>query len=94
MQSKTNNVNEVVFRGVLTALQRTNKEQWVGTMTDLSSVISRSITRQQRALLPGSPSALRVVINRVVNRIRNQGIGVRFGRAPNRMRTRFVKFAL
>jgi len=94
MQSKTNNVNEIVFRGVLSALERQNAEQWIGTMTDLGSEIRRTLTRKERQMLPGSPSALRVVMNRVVNRIRNRGVSVRFGRATNRMRTRFVKFAL
>lgn len=95
LKSKTNvrkNVaEEIVSRGVSSIMER--RSVWVGTMTELNSALNRVLSKKQRSLLPGSPSALRVIVNRVVNRIRNRGIGVRFGRTTDHVRTRFVRFA-
>jgi len=95
--SKTNNeentVDNVVFNGVYSVVERQNDGVWKGTMSELTTALRRVLSQKQRTLLPGSPSALRVVINRVVNRIRNRGISVRFGRATNHTRTRFVRFS-
>jgi hypothetical protein len=87
----TTNVEEMVVRGVSSIMER--NAMWLGTMTDLTTALNRVLSRKQRSLLPGSPSALRIVINRVVNRLRNRGIGVRFGRTTDHSRTRFVRFA-
>ena len=83
------NVNELVFTKLNTILT----SNWTGTMTNLMSAIKKVSNRRERNMLPGSPSALRLVINRVVNRLRNRGIGVRFGRTTDHTRTRFVKFS-
>jgi len=88
-----NSVDEVVFRGIVSVIERHTASIWTGTMTDLISAVNRVISKKQRTILPGSPSALRVVINRVVNRLRNRGVSVKFGRAPDHTRTRFVRFA-
>ena len=101
LNSKTNvrrntaesNVQDVIFRGVSSIVERRDDSIWVGTMTELTTALNRVLSRKQRTLLPGSPGALRVVINRVVNRLRNRGIGVRFGRTSDHTRTRFVRFA-
>lgn len=86
-----NNVDEIVVRGI-TAVVSVG-DTWVGSMTDLSTALRRVSSKRQRTALPGSPAALRVVINRVVNRLRNRGVGVRFGRTTDHTRTRFVRFA-
>jgi len=86
------NANEVVFQGIVSFITDKSNGKWTGTMTELTTRLNKTLNKQERSFLPGSPSALRVVINRVINRIRNQGVGVKFSRAPNRMRTRFVKF--
>ncbi len=95
MKRKTNvrrNVaEEIVSRGVSSIMER--RSVWVGTMTELTSALNRVLSKKQRTLLPGSPSALRLTVNRVVNRIRSRGIGVRFGRTTDHVRTRFVRFA-
>ena len=83
--------NGVVFRGISSVMQSNNV--WFGTMTELTTALNRVLSRKQRNLLPKSPSALRLVVNQVVNRLRNQGIGVKFGRTTDHGRTRFVKFA-
>lgn len=89
----TTNVEDVIFRGISSIVERHNVSIWTGTMTELTTALNRVLSKKQRTLLPGSPGALRVVINRVVNRLRNRGIGVRFGRTSDHARTRFVKFA-
>lgn len=87
-----NNVEEIVLRGIISIMER-NMSVWTGTMTNLTTALNRVLSQRQRTRLPNSPSALRVVINRVVNRLRSRGIGVRFGRTTDHSRTRFVRFA-
>jgi len=98
--SKTNNrrisaidsVDDIVFRGVSSVVEKQSKDMWIGTMTELARALNRVSSKRQRTILPGSPGALRVVINRVVNRLRNSGIGVRFVRTTDHGRTRLVRF--
>ncbi len=86
------NVDEIVLSKIDTIVKNQSGSRWTGTMTNLTTALNRVLSRKQRTLLPGSPGALRVVINRVVNRLRNRGIGVRFGRTTDHARTRYVRF--
>jgi len=81
-------VNNTVLDGVLRVLD--NRNVWTGTMTDLRKELVTYIGNKSN--LPRSPSALRVVLNRVVNRIRVRGISVKFGRTTDHTRTRYVRF--
>ncbi len=85
-----NNVDDIVFRSISSVVER--EDMWIGTMTELSAAINRVASKRQRTILPGSPSALRIVINRVVNRLRNRGISVKFIRSSDHGRTRLVRF--
>lgn len=87
------NVDDVVLSGILTVLVRSNVRGWSGTMTDLQVALVRVLGKRRSQALPGSPGALRVVVNRVVNRLRTRGISVRFTRTPDHARTRFVRFS-
>lgn len=84
--------DELVLRGIKTVVENHSDGIWIGTMSALITSLNRVLSKKQRTLLPGSPGALRVVLNRVVNRIRSRGIGVRFGRTTDHARTRFVRF--
>jgi len=86
-------VDDVVLSGILTVLVRSDVRGWSGTMTDLQTALVRVLGKRRSLVLPGSPGALRVVVNRVVNRLRTRGISVRFTRTPDHARTRFVKFS-
>lgn len=88
-----NNINDVVLRGISSIMGRQSVRTWIGTMTELTTALNKVLSRRQRTLLPGSPSALRMIIDRVANRLRNKGVGVRFGRTSDHTRTRFVRFA-
>ena len=88
-----NSVNDMVFRSIVSVVERQSGGFWIGTMTELTTALNRVLSKKQRTVLPGSPAALRMIINRVVNRLRNRGIGVRFGRTTDHSRTRFVRFA-
>jgi hypothetical protein len=92
MQQEVSDVSEIVFRGIVSIVRKQSSSGWTGTMTSLTSALNRVLSKSQRTQLPGSPSALRLVINRVANRLRSRGIGVRFGRTTDHGRTRFVKF--
>jgi hypothetical protein len=91
--NRTVDVDNVIFRGINSIVERQAEGTWIGTMSELNTALNRVLSKKQRTLLPGSPGALRVVINRVANRIRNRGIGVRFGRTTDHSRTRYVRFA-
>jgi hypothetical protein len=85
------NVNDIVFSGILNVVNRNRTNKWSGTMTDLGSLLRRVLSKKQSAVLPKSPSALRVVTNRVVNRLRNKSVSVKFVRSTDRARTRLVR---
>jgi hypothetical protein len=89
--SKTQSTDNVVLEVILSTLNAAS--QWRGTMTELDSVLVSSIGRNRTKLsaLPGSPSALRVVLNRIAPRLRARGVSVKFGRTTDSTRTRFVK---
>src|SRR5574338_1622112 len=91
--SKSNIVDNVITRGINSIVERQSGGTWIGTMSELNTALNRVLSQKQRTLLPGSPGALRVIINRVANRIRSRGIGVRFGRTTDHSRTRYVRFA-
>jgi hypothetical protein len=87
-----NSVNDIVFRGITSIVENQSNRIWVGTMTNLTVALNRVLSQRQRTITPGSPSALRLVINRVANRLRSRGIGVRFARTTDHSRTRLVRF--
>jgi hypothetical protein len=84
-----NTVENNILEGVLKVLDK--NKIWLGTMTDLSVELVKNLGK--KTTLPRSPSALRVVLNRVVNRLRNRGISIRFGRTNDHTRTRYVRFS-
>jgi len=88
--SKTNEVSNVVFESVKSVLNK--RGNWTGRMTDLDTLLRRDLKKNVPENWPGSPSALRVRLNSVVNRLRNAGMSIRFVRASNRTRTRLVRF--
>ena len=90
MSNNTNvtTVDNVVVETVAAFVQANG--EWTGTMTQLSKKIARVAGRNNRSYLPGSPSALRRVIDRNSRRIRSRGISARFNRTPDKMRTRIV----
>lgn len=90
-KTQTSN-DEVVMNGVLAMASRGSAAPWIGTMTQLNEVLAKMLGKRDRKLLPKSSSALRVALNRVVNRLRNRKISVKFGRTTDHTRTRFVKF--
>lgn len=100
LNSKTNSrkntttvsVDDVVLNGVLAVLDR-KQNKWVGTMTEVGNAITDVVGKSVRKNLPGSPGALRVVLNRIVQRLRSRGVSVKFGRTTDHTRTRFVRFA-
>lgn len=87
--NKSINTDEIIINGVMQMAQRGGT--WSGTMTSLQRELSREVGANRKSL-PGSPSALRVALNRVVNRLRNRRVSVKFIRANDRARTRTVKF--
>ena len=92
--NKTSSVNDLVLGNILSVMDM--NRSWSGTMTDLNDLFLDLAGRSSRRLaksLPKSPSALRVVINRVANRLRTRGISVKFGRTTDHSRTRFVRFS-
>ena len=88
-----NSINKVVVSGVVTLLNRTRSGEWFGTMTDLGTRLSSLVGKQAREELPGSPSALRVAMNKALRSIRAHGVSVEFGRTTDHSRTRYVRLS-
>jgi len=82
-------VDDIVVNGIKQTFMNKPSGSWMGTMTELQSILNKSMGESN---LPGSPSALRVVLNRTVNRLRSRGISVKFARTTDSARTRYVKF--
>lgn len=91
--SKINSVDNLVLEGILNTLKGAEHHTWLGTMTELKPYLSIGLTKNKKNILPVSPSALRVVINRIVNRLRTRGVSVKFGRTTDHSRTRFIKLS-
>ena len=91
---KNTTVNDIVVNGVVSLLDRTSKGSWVGTMTELRTKLTKLVGTKNLELVPGSPSALRVVMNRVTRRLRTSKVKVSYTRSPDRNRTRFVELSV
>ena len=91
--SKIISLDDTVLNGIIKVIDRKDNMMWKGTMTELSTVLVRVLGKKRSTILPGSPGALRVVVNRVINRLRSRGISVRFARTTDHVRTRYVRFA-
>lgn len=93
LNSKINNeISDAMFNGVRTILSR-RTTPWIGTMTELDASLNRVLRDRVPSDWPGSPSALRVSFNRVVNRLRNAGVSIRFTRSTDHTRTRLVRLS-
>lgn len=94
LNSKINLVDNLVLENVISVMDM--NKTWTGTMTELNELFLNLAGRGSKSLskkLPRSPSFLRIVINRIANRLRTRGMSVKFGRTNDRTRTRYVKFA-
>lgn len=87
--SREVNISDVIVETTATFVTKSNK--WQGTMTDLRKSLSRILGKQTPETWPGSPSALRVLLNKNLSRLRKRGITVRFTRSTDRNRTRLVQ---
>ena len=84
------NVDDVVLNGILDILNKNG--EWKGTMTYLNKKLVKNLSKDESNVLPKSPSSLRVVINRIINRLRTRRVKINFTRSNDRMRTRYVEF--
>ncbi len=95
--SKRNNVkltvSNALLNGVRTIVNRRAKP-WTGTMTDLNFSLVSVLRSKVPANWPGSPSALRVALNKVIRKVRSEGVRVRFTRSTDHSRTRLVEFSI
>lgn len=83
-------VDDVVVSGVVSVMDNSCETTWKGSMSELGVFLNHSLRSNEVVReLPRSPSALRVALNRVVDRLRSRGIGVQFGRNHEQ---RFVQF--
>jgi hypothetical protein len=82
-----NQVENTLVNGVVSVVSR-RTTPWVGTITELNNVLVKKFGTVEN--WPRSASALRVSLNKVVNRIRNKGVSIRFMRSTDHNRTRLV----
>lgn len=94
--SKNNNDASSLLFSIVKGIARKRVTPWTGTMTQLKTAIVNFQINNKKAVSglywPASPSALRVALNTVVNRLRNAGVSIRFNRSSDHTRTRLVEF--
>jgi hypothetical protein len=90
--SKQINIKNEITNGIISIVSKTKNNSWQGTMTDLNRSLSKYLGKKISRELPGSPSALRVAVNRIINRLRKQSVSTKFTRSSDHMRTRYVSF--
>ncbi len=93
LKQNKNSVSNKLLNGVITIVNR-RTQPWTGTMTELDLALVNLMHGSTPTNWPGSPSALRVALNRVVKRIRGAGISVRFSRSTDHSRSRLVEFSI
>lgn len=91
---ENNQISDSILTGVLALLNRRTSGEWVGTMSELDNSLVRVLGKKVPENWPASPSALRVALNKTVNRLRVRKVAVRFSRASDHTRTRYVKLAI
>lgn len=82
-----------IFNGVSSIVNKNKSGEWIGTMTELNTRLVSVLGKKTARVLPGSPSALRVALNRVVSRLRAGGVSVKFTRDSSHTRNRLVQFS-
>jgi len=85
-----NQVDNLVLSKTLRTMEN-NHSSFVGTMTSLKAKINRICSKGQRTALPKSPAALRVVVNRIANRLRSRGVSLFFRRTAQARLASFLK---
>ncbi len=90
-ERENSQLSDVIITGIQTLLNRRNSGTWAGTMTELNDSLTKVLGRKIPENWPASASALRVVLNKTVNRLRVRKVAVRFSRSNDHMRTRNVK---
>lgn len=83
-----------IYNGVSTIVNKNKSGTWTGTMTELNTRLTSVLGKKTSRMLPGSPSALRVALDRVVSRLRANGVSVKFTRDSSHTRNRLVQFSL
>jgi len=90
-RNNNNEVNNIVFNSIIEVVNNHPEQVWMGTMTQLQNAVRKISNKTNQQQLPKSPISLRLVINQIINRIRNRGVSVKFTRATDSKRTRFIK---
>ncbi len=93
VSNKRQNIDNLLLSSILSLLNKNSLNSWQGTMTDLNSALVKML-KIKKTQLPGSPSSLRVALNRVVNRLRRKSVSIQFRRSSDRSRTRLVRFSM
>jgi hypothetical protein len=81
---------ELVLNSVLNFINM--NPEWVGTMTTLRTKLTRMLGKNLSENLPKSPAALRMTLNKIVNRLRVRRVSVKFGRTHDHAGVKYVKF--
>jgi hypothetical protein len=89
---RVNSVEDVVLEGVLAVVDSHDESVWEGSMSDLRESLVSSLPRNLASEVPQSPNGLRVQLNKVVNRLRARGVGVKFSGDFPRTHRRLVTF--
>lgn len=82
------NTDSKIVNGIVRVVSR-RSTAWIGSMTELSAVLSKTSTTSE---WPENPRAWRASVDRVIPQLRRAGIKTKFGRTKDHDRKRFVTF--
>lgn len=73
------NIDTEIMNAIIALLDKKNEIS--DTMTGFQNKLVKKISKRLRDRFPKSPAALRVVFNRISNKLRSRGISVVFSRS-------------
>lgn len=89
------NIDNIVLNAVVSFVEskKTKTSEMTYTMTQLNNAIIKTIGKKTVEQWPGSPAALRVVLNRLVNKLRARKVSLSFSKTAGSNSKRVVKVA-
>jgi hypothetical protein len=80
-------VDDMVLNAVVSYLS--NVSEVKNTITNITKAMISNMPNKERKMFPTHPATVRVILNRITNRLRSRGITIQFSRGSDSMRTRF-----
>ena len=81
---KQKTVDNIILNAVQNVVSKRGDKGIDATLTQVQKTIYTNISKEDRKILPKSPSSLRIVLNRIINRLKVRGIRLNFTRTNSK----------